>query len=301
MTNALSIDVEEYFHPTEVQDASGMAAWAAYPSRVVPQTDRILDLLARYSQSATFFVLGWVAERQPQLIRRIAAAGHEIGCHSYQHRLVYDLTPVEFRKDTERAVMAIEHACGITPRTYRAPSYSITARSTWALDILVETGFSHDSSIYPIRHDRYGIPGFRREAQVLQTGSGPIVEIPIATARLSGDTIAPVGGGAYMRLLPYRYMAAGIRRINRDEQRPACLYLHPWEIDAGIPRLTRGFISRARTYTGLSGMLRKFERLLQDFRFAPISTVYPADDIPAADAGISSHSRTTVQMARSEL
>lgn len=284
MINILSVDVEEYFHPTEVQNACGTAAWSALPSRVESQTDAILDLLARYAQSATFFVLGQVAEKRPELIRRIAAAGHEIGCHSDQHRLVYDLTPAEFRADTRRAVSAIEDACGITPRSYRAPSYSITPRSMWALDILVECGFVYDSSIYPIRHDRYGIPGFRRDAQVLRTESGSILEIPIATVQLSGATVAPVGGGAYMRLLPYRYTAAGIRRINADERRPACIYLHPWEIDPDIPRLTRGFVSRMRTYTGLRGMRRKFERLLRDFRFAAIAAVHPVGRTPAAAA-----------------
>lgn len=285
MTNILSVDVEEYFHPTEVQNPSGILAWSTFPSCIESQTDRILDLLARYSQSATFFVLGWVAERRPQLIRKIAAAGHEIGCHSYQHRLVYDLTPDEFRADTRRAVAAIQDACGISPRSYRAPSYSITVRSIWALEILVECGFVYDSSIYPIRHDRYGIPGFRRDAHTLRTASGPILEIPIATVLLSRHMVAPVGGGAYMRLLPYRYTAAGIRRINRVDRQPACIYLHPWEMAPDVPRITRGFVARFRTYTGLRGMSWKFDRLLREFRFSGISTVHPASRIPAAAAG----------------
>src|SRR3974390_2941118 len=160
MLNAISIDVEEYFHPTEVQKTVAMDTWSQLPSRVESQVLRILDLLDSKKTKATFFILGWVAEHQPRTVRAIAAAGHEIACHSYAHQLVYDLTPDEFRRDTLRAIAAIENAAGMTPRLYRAPSYSITRESFWALEILVECGFTHDSSIFPITHDRYGIPGF---------------------------------------------------------------------------------------------------------------------------------------------
>src|ERR1700704_68495 len=210
MINALTIDVEEYFHPAEVQHATSIEEWSSLPSRVEAQTDKVLELLDRHSVTATFFVMGWVADRQPQVVRKIAQAGHQIGCHSYAHQLVYSLTPAQFRQDTVRAVEAIENAGGVTPRLYRAPSYSITQESLWALEILVECGFQCDSSIVPINHDRYGIPGFKRHSQILQTPSGPIAEIPVATAQLTKTTIVPVGGGAYLRLLPYRYMAAGI-------------------------------------------------------------------------------------------
>ena len=195
MRNVLSIDVEEYFHPTELQCAAERTGWCAFPSRIEAQIDELLELLEFHRTSATFFILGWVAEHHPKVVRRIAAEGHEIACHSHLHRLVYNLTPAEFREDTERAVMAIEEACGVSPRSYRAPSFSVTKRSMWALEILAEKGFSHDSSIYPIVHDRYGIPGFGRHAQTLQTPSGPIVEVPVATARISASTIAPIGGG----------------------------------------------------------------------------------------------------------
>src|SRR6185437_9435959 len=159
MLNALTVDVEESFHATEVQTSLGASEWNSLPSRIDHQLQKTLDLCARRNVKATFFVLGWLAERYPRLVKNIASAGHEIGCHSYKHGLVYQHTPGEFRKDTQRAVAAIADACGLTPRIYRAPSYSITAKSLWALEILVECGFTHDSSIYPIAHDRYGIPG----------------------------------------------------------------------------------------------------------------------------------------------
>lgn len=276
MRNVISIDVEDYFHPSEVQATLGPGQWSGLPSRVEPATDRILDIFAAAGVRGTFFILGWVAEHKPALVRRIAAAGHEIACHSHAHALVYDLTPEQFKADTVRAVKAIEDACGITPKAYRAPSYSVTNNSFWALDVLAGLGFTHDSSIYPIAHDRYGIPGFPRHAHRIETASGPILEVPIATVRLNRRRVSPVGGGGYMRLLPYRYTAAGLRRVNSEDKQPACVYLHPWEVDPDQPRLAKGFIARLRTYTGLGAMSRKLERLLREFEFAPMSAVYPA-------------------------
>ncbi len=299
MLNALTVDVEEYFHPTEVQRHLDSRKWDEFPSRVYDQTNLVLEQLARRNVKATFFILGWVADRQPRLIRTIARAGHEIGCHSYAHRLVYDLSPSEFRHDTLRAVRAIEDACDVTPAVYRAPSYSITRRSWWALEILAECGFSQDSSIYPIAHDRYGIPGFPRHAQILQTPSGPIQEIPVATVRLANGRIAPIGGGAYLRLLPYRYTSAGIRRLNREEREPACIYFHPWEVDPGQPRLAKGFISSLRTYGGISGMLRKLDRLLSDFQFTTLSRQYPAAATKVLAANVGGSDRRVDHECRS--
>lgn len=275
VTNILTIDVEEYFHPTEVQAFVGQNQWETLPSRVEPEVRLVLDLLEEHNVKATFFVLGWVAERRPGLVRAIAERGHEIGCHSHAHRLVYDLSPAQFRQDTMRAVAAVEGACGVTPRAYRAPSYSITRESFWALETLLECGFTHDSSIYPIAHDRYGIAGFERHAHILETPSGPLTEVPIATVRLANGRVAPIGGGGYLRLLPYVYTAAGIRRINRVDQQPACIYFHPWEIDPHHPRLATGAIARLRTYTGLNGMRGKLERLLSEFRFSSLTAVHP--------------------------
>ncbi len=272
--NIISVDVEEYFHPSELAACVHPGEWNTLPSLVEPETRHVLDVFDRHQVKGTFFVLGWVAQRNPGLVREIASRGHEIACHSFAHRLVYDLTPAEFREDTRRAVGAIQEACGITPRAYRAPSYSVTQRSLWALEVLVELGFTYDSSIYPIEHDRYGIPGFGRHARWLATPSGPIFEVPIATVELSDHRVTPVGGGAYLRLLPYRYTAAGIRRINASDQQPACMYLHPWELDGGYPRLARGWLSRLRTYGGLRSTPRKLERLLSDFAFGPLTAAY---------------------------
>jgi len=279
MLNVFSVDVEDYFHPSEL--AGGVKDWDAFPPRVQLGTEFLLESLAARQVHGTFFVLGWVAWRHPKLVRMIADAGHEIGCHSYHHQLVYNLTPSQFERDTLAAVRAIEDATGVSPRIYRAPSYSITQRSLWALDKLVGCGFTHDSSIYPIVHDRYGIPGFTRRAGVIHTPSGRIIEVPVATVQLGRDHVAPVGGGAYMRLFPYCYTAAGIRRINQQENLPACMYFHPWEMDPGQPRLSASTISRIRTYTGLNTMRRKMKRLLRDFQFASMTSVYPfTADLP---------------------
>jgi len=283
MLNVLTVDVEEYFHPSEVQRSVTQARWDHLPSHVEGQTLRVLELLARRRITATFFVLGWVAERHPKLVREIAARGHDLGCHSHAHRLVYELTPTAFREDTRRAIAVLEDAAGLRPRAYRAPSYSITRDSLWALEILVECGFLYDSSIYPVAHDRYGIPGFGRYAQMLPTPSGPICEVPIATVELPGGRVAPVGGGGYLRLLPYRYTAAGIRRIHARDRQPAVIYFHPWELDTGQPRLASGLVSRLRTYSGLRGMESKLVRLTSEFQFSTLPSVYP---LPASTSDI---------------
>ena len=279
MTNAFSVDLEDYFHPSEV--GSRIADWPSLKPRIEIGTNFLLDLLAQHQTRATFFILGWMAERHPGLVRQIAAAGHEVGCHSHYHRLVHDLTPDEFREDTRRAISAIEDACGYRPKLYRAPSYSIVSKSLWAIEILAGLGFTHDSSVYPIVHDRYGVPGFPRHAHRIDTPSGSILEVPIATVRILNKT-APIGGGAYLRLFPYRYTAAGIRRLNRLEGQPACIYTHPWELDPDQARMTRGFVAGVRTYAGLKTMRRKLTRMFQEFEFAPIGDVYPCGVAKAA-------------------
>jgi polysaccharide deacetylase family protein (PEP-CTERM system associated) len=282
MRNALTVDVEEYFHPTEVQPFVDSDRWAEYPSRIEAQVERVLELFERRGAKATFFALGWVAEHRGRVLRAIRSAGHEIACHSYAHRLVYRLNPAEFRRDTERAVAAIEGACGVAPAAYRAPSYSITRESLWALEVLAACGFTHDSSIFPVAHDRYGIPGFDRHAHIILTPSGAIEEVPIATAKVWLGMVTPIGGGAYLRLLPYRYTAAGIRRINREERKPACIYFHPWELDPALPRLALGRVSRLRTYAGIETMPAKLDRLLAEFQFASLREVHPCPAPPPA-------------------
>lgn len=273
IVNAMSIDVEDYFHVTAFEATVSRREWSTYESRVTANTDRLLDQFARAGIHATFFVLGWVAERYPALVRRIAIAGHEVASHGYAHRLVYEQTPAEFREDVRRARAVIESVAARPVSGYRAPSWSITPRSLWALPILVEEGYAYDSSIFPIHHDRYGMPGAPRRAHTLQTANGPLREIPPATITV-GRVNLPIAGGGYFRLLPYRWTRWGIDRLNRVERQPAVFYLHPWETDAGQPRLPASLPSRIRHYHNLSTTATKLSRLLRDFRFDSIAAVY---------------------------
>ncbi|HLC40288.1 MAG TPA: XrtA system polysaccharide deacetylase, partial [Methylomirabilota bacterium] len=231
MINALSFDVEDYFHAHAFSGIVRFEEWPSLEERVVTNTRRLLDLLDKCQVSATFFTLGWVAERHPSLIREIARRGHEVGCHGYAHRLVYAMTPAEFRTDTARAKAAIEDAIGAPILGYRAPTFSITRESLWALEILYREGFRYDSSIFPIVHDRYGIPNAPRFPHKIALPDGrEIVEFPLSTSSVAGQRI-PVAGGGYLRLIPYRLLRAALRRINVREGGPVIIYLHPWELD----------------------------------------------------------------------
>jgi polysaccharide deacetylase family protein (PEP-CTERM system associated) len=257
----VSVDVEDYFHAESFSDVVDRSRWESYASRVEPNTRRLLELFAKLNVHGTFFILGWVAERYPSLVREIAAAGHELACHSYWHRLIYKLEPAEFREDTRRAKNIIEQIAGQPVRGYRAPTYSVVDRSIWALEILAELGFTYDSSIFPIHHDRYGIPDAPRAPFRFKTPSGTMTEFPITTFRLAGHNM-PVGGGGYLRLLPNLYTRLGLQSVQR-EGLPAVIYIHPWEIDPAQPRLAGRFTSRLRHYTNLSRTLARFERVLQ--------------------------------------
>jgi polysaccharide deacetylase family protein (PEP-CTERM system associated) len=259
--NVVSVDVEDYFHAESFSDVVDRDRWSTYASRVEVNTRRLLESLARIDVHGTFFILGWVAERFPHIVREIAAAGHELACHSYWHRLIYKLEPSEFREDTRRAKDIIEQTAGQQIYGYRAPTYSVTDRSLWALEILSELGFTYDSSIFPIHHDRYGIPGAPREPFRFQTPSGPLIEFPITTFRVAGHNM-PVGGGGYLRLLPALYTRVGLRSVAK-EGLPVVVYIHPWEIDPEQPRLPGRFTSRLRHYTNLGVTMRKFEDVLQ--------------------------------------
>jgi polysaccharide deacetylase family protein (PEP-CTERM system associated) len=246
----------------------------------VDSTSRLLDLLAEHDVRATFFVLGWVAERHPALVRRIASLGHEIASHSYWHRLVYELTPDGFRADLARARSVLEDAAGVPVRGFRAPSYSVTARSLWALDVLVDEGYAFDASIFPIHHDRYGIPDAPRHPHVVERKGGSLVEIPASTVRAGGMNW-PIAGGGYFRLLPYAWTRWGIARVNAREARPVIFYLHPWEIDPGQPRLPAGRLTQLRHYRNLDATEGRLRLLLRQFRFAPIGEALAAS-FPAA-------------------
>ena len=274
MLNALTIDVEDYYHVSAFESVVRFEEWDRYESRVERNTYRFLDLLDEYKTKATFFVLGWIAERQPTLVRAIDAHGHEVASHGYAHRRVYTQTPAEFREETRRSKRLVEDILGQSVIGYRAASYSITAASLWALDILQEEGFVYDSSIFPIRHDLYGIPGYPRFCHVHnEHGNSGMVEFPPSTVRLGGVNI-PIAGGGYFRLFPYAFTRWGIRHLNEKEGHPASVYLHPWEIDANQPRIlpARG-LSRFRHYLHLDKTAARLLCLLRDFRFGTMTEV----------------------------
>src|ERR1700674_5584948 len=262
ITDALSVDVEDYFHAEAFADRISPDQWATFSSRVRRNCDHILDLFERYGWRATFFVLGWVAERERALIRDIAKAGHELACHSYAHRRVFSLRPEEFRDDVRRARGLIEDAAGVRILGYRAPTFSIVHSSMWALEILAQEGFLYDSSIFPIRHDLYGYPEFPRFLQRVQLASGrELFEVPMSTIRFGGLNW-PLGGGGYLRLLPMSYTRWAMRRIHRQDRQSVILYFHPWELDPDQPRLEGSWKSKLRHYPGLSKMEPRLEELL---------------------------------------
>jgi len=271
--NAFSIDVEDYFQVAALAPSVPRDSWNTREARVERNTDLLLSLLAERDIQATFFVLGWTAERHPGLVRRIAAAGHEIASHGFSHKLIYTQSPAEFREETARSKGLLEDLSGQPVIGYRAASFSITRRSLWALDVLIDIGFRYDSSIFPIRHDRYGIPDAAHEPGRIAAPSGrTLVEFPMSAASFCGVTI-PVSGGGYFRLLPYWLTRAGLKQINEKHRRPYVFYLHPWEVDPAQPRIRVGMLSRFRHYTNLDRCEPRLKRLLGDFAFAPMANV----------------------------
>ena len=278
--NALTIDVEDYFQVAALAEAVDRKDWSSMEYRVEANTDRLLELFSERAVKATFFVLGWVAERSPELVRRIQNAGHEIASHGYSHQLVYTQTPDVFRDETRKSKQILEDITGEAITGYRAASYSITAQSRWALDVLCEEGFTWDSSIFPVHHDRYGMPGTPHEPYRLEApGGGTLIEFPLSTCPL-GNYRLPIAGGGYFRLYPYWLSRWGLGKINRAGQ-PFIFYLHPWEIDTGQPRLDVKALSRFRHYNNLDKCMGRLERLLRDFRFGSVSDVLSETKIPA--------------------
>jgi polysaccharide deacetylase family protein (PEP-CTERM system associated) len=276
MLNALTIDVEDYFQVTAFERYVRRDRWGNYSLRVERNTLRILDMLDEYRVKATFFVLGWVAERCPRLVSEIAGRGHEIACHGYGHELVYHIGPEKFRKDVRMAKAVLEDIIGEKVLGYRAPSYSITGKSLWALDILVEEGFLYDSSIFPIVHDVYGIPGGKRFPHDIETRQGIIREFPISTFPLRiGWWLyqLPIAGGGYLRLFPVSLVSRAITFINSKERQPTVVYFHPWEIDPDQPRIHAGLKSRFRHYLNLNGMEAKIRYLLSKIEFSAMRDI----------------------------
>lgn len=272
--NAMSVDVEDYFQVENFAHRVPRDQWDRYAPRVERNTGRLLDLFDEHGVRATFFVLGWVAERFGGLVREIHARGHEIACHSYYHRLVYSLTEQEFREDTRRGKAILEDLVGEPVLGYRAPSYSITARNLWALDILAELGFVYDSSVFPVHHDRYGIPDFSRwpVAHYRTPAGHRLHEFPLTTFRVAGVNL-PAAGGGYLRILPRQWTHHGIRTANRAGQ-PAILYIHPWEIDDGQPRMPGlGPLRHLRCYYNLAGTYDRLREVLGRYRWGPVRDV----------------------------
>jgi polysaccharide deacetylase family protein (PEP-CTERM system associated) len=281
IVNAMTIDVEDHFHVSVFDGVVPRRQWEELESRVAANTERLLEIFEDARVRATFFVLGCVGERLPGLVRQIATAGHEVASHGYAHRLVYDQTPRDFRADVRRAKQILEDACGTAVAGYRAPSYSVTPRSLWALDILIEEGYGYDTSIFPIHHDRYGIPLSPRHAWCVRRPAGTLVEVPASTLAFASLNL-PIGGGGYFRILPYGWTRFGIAHVNKVERRPVVFYLHPWEIDPGQPRLSAGWMGRFRHYRNLDKTEGRLQQLLRDFTFAPLRTVLPLIDLEPA-------------------
>jgi polysaccharide deacetylase family protein (PEP-CTERM system associated) len=283
VVNAMTVDVEDYFHASAFDRVVSRSSWAGRDSRVVKNTETLLESFDRAGIHATFFLLGWVAERFPRLVRDIADRGHEIASHGFHHQLIYLLTPEQFREDVRRAKATIEEAAGCTVRGYRAPSFSIVRDSLWALDVLIEEGHSYDASVFPIHHDRYGIPEASRRAHVIERQSGSIVEVPASTVRFGG-TNWPIAGGGYFRLLPYQWTKSGISRVNAVDAEPVVFYIHPWEIDPEQPRLPVSRLTRWRHYRGLDQTAARLDQLMKDFRFDTVTASLAARGTTVAPA-----------------
>lgn len=271
----MTVDVEDYYHATVLAEVIPAAVWSQWPSHVEKNTERLLQLFDDTHIKATFFVLGWVAERYPELVKCIAAQGHEVASHGYSHQLVYQQTPLQFYQETYTAKALVEDLTGEAVNGYRAASYSITAHSLWALDILIELGFLWDSSIFPIYHDRYGMPGTPYEAYEITTAAGKrLVEFPLTTAEVLGAAI-PSAGGGYFRQFPYWLFKALFHRAATQHHLPQMFYIHPWEIDGDQPRV-KGLsrVAEFRHYRNIPCCQQRLERLMSDFSFASVDQVF---------------------------
>lgn len=269
--HVLSFDVEEYFQVEAAAARVGLDDWPRYASRLAPHVDRILSLLAEHGARATFFILGWVARRQGSLVRRIAEAGHEIASHGMTHRMLHRAGRDGLRAELRDSRRLLEDLAGRPVVGFRAPTFSLTRRTAWAIDVLSECGYDYDSSVYPIHHDRYGVPEAPRWThRAVGPGGGTIVELPPLTARLLGANV-PIGGGGYLRLLPVRLVGWTLKAAER-RGRNAMIYLHPWELDANQPVLPMGRLSRWRHRVNLARTASKLRWLLQRFAFSDASS-----------------------------
>lgn len=265
-----TVDVEEYFQVSAMEDAVPVAAWDRYPSRVERSTDALLALLDRTDSRGTFFTLGWVAERHPALVRRIADAGHEVASHGWWHRRVTTLEPAEFREDVRTSRDILRQVSGQPVEGYRAPTFSIVPGREWALDALLEAGYRYDSSLFPIQRAGYGYAGVPPHAHVIARPGGVLLEIPPTTTMIAGRRV-PAAGGGWFRQLPYALTRHAFRESARDG-RPGMFYIHPWEVDPEQPRIRVSWLNRVRHYRGLGSTLDRLERLLGEFRFTSVAS-----------------------------
>ncbi|MCK6551935.1 DUF3473 domain-containing protein [Myxococcota bacterium] len=278
--SAMTVDLEEHFTVENLSAVVPRDLWPVQALRADDQTRRLLDLFDAHGVKATFFVLGWVAERHRALVRELHARGHEVAAHSYWHRLVFEMTPKELRADLRRVRDLLEDLTGARVTGYRAPTYSITRRSLWAHEILAEEGFRYSSSVFPVVHDRYGIPDWPRAPRRLRISGLELWEIPPTTIRVLGRNW-PVAGGGYLRLLPVRAVARALEHVVEREGLPAFVYVHPWEIDPEIPRWHQGFARDVRGYAGLGSTLAKLDHLCARLRLTTIARVLEQLDAEA--------------------
>lgn len=271
--NAFTVDVEDYFQVEALSEKVNRKDWGKFESRVEKNTDVIMSILDENNISGTFFILGWVAKRHPNIVKNISDAGHEIASHGMSHQLIYNQSPEVFRNETRDSKKLIEDLCQKEVIGYRAATYSITKKSLWALDILAEEGFKYDSSIFPMRHDRYGIPDINPLPHLLTTPNGlNLVEFPITTVKTKHLTL-PVAGGGYFRIFPYMYTRWGLKRTNKNNQ-PFVFYIHPWEVDPEQPRVDGlSTLSKFRHYSNLKICHKRLEKLTRDFDFTTMDKV----------------------------
>ena len=271
LTNALTVDVEDYFQVSAMAPHIARDSWDAQPCRVERNVQRLLTLFAQHRAHATFFTLGWVAERYPQLVRDIVAGGHELASHGYGHERASDQSRSDFAQDVQRAKALLEDIGGQPVRGYRAPSFSIGHSNPWAFDVLLEAGYQYSSSVYPVQHDHYGMPDAPRFPYQSRPG---LLEIPITTTRVMGRNL-PAGGGGYFRLAPYKLSRWALRRVNTIDGRPAIFYMHPWEIDPGQPRVAGTDLkTRFRHYVNLARTEARLGHLLSDFKWGRVDEVF---------------------------
>ncbi|MES9851637.1 MAG: XrtA system polysaccharide deacetylase [Candidatus Thiodiazotropha sp. L084R] len=271
--NAITVDVEDYYQVSAFNKQVEKAKWETFESRVYNNTHRILKIFDEKEIKGTFFILGWVAERNQKLVKEIHDLGHEVACHGYSHDLVYKQTPEQFLEETSKSKQILEDIVGASVNGYRAASYSITSKSLWAIDILSECGFTYDSSIFPIIHDRYGIPGADTKPHIFQTDKGnKIVEFPLSTVGVLNRRF-PISGGGYFRLFPYWLSNKGLSRVNNHDNVPFIFYMHPWEIDEGQPKIKSSMLSEFRHYNNIDKFETRLLKLIDDFEFSTVSDV----------------------------